>query len=253
MKYLSAIAGTMKKMLSTNNSISGLQICMVVVVSMAVPSIFALTVLLPAPSAKQEVLSVCRAPQRAFLPLAKGQDDTCKLDNGDTAWETSTNVHAGVDTASYVEGVASTKLEVQDQFTTGRIARINTIDNTRALNFSDIECITFWIKSSEELDDDILQLQLFDTSSGTASVHIDIPGNSLNGQDWQRVSAIIPDAYAVDNNIEAIAIYATKDPGNVTIWLDVIEARIAFESQNFTKSFLNELVLNNDAEVILAS
>jgi len=239
-------------MLSNYKSVCGLQICMVAVVSMAVPSIFVHTVLSSALPTKPEILSVCRAPQRALLPFETGKGNICQLDNGDTAWKAFANVNAGADITSYVEGVASTKLEVKDEFTTGLIASINIVDNTRATNLNDIECITFWIKSSEELNDDVLQFRLIADNGGPESVNIDIPGNILGGHDWKKVSATLSGTYDVDNNIGVLALYATKDPGNVTIWLDIVEARITFRSQKAAKSCLNELVFNNKEGIVIA-
>lgn len=239
-------------MLCSKNGINGLQICIAAAVSIALPSLSANTSPSPVPTAKQEILSVCRAPQMALLPLEPVRNNTCVLDKGETAWKPFNGVDAQVDTASYVEGRSSTKLEVQDRFKQGPIAGIDTFYNTGTINSSDIECLTFWIRSSKPMDGDVLQLRLIDNTGGTASLNIDIPGNNLDGRDWKKVSAVLSGAFTINNDIDALVLYAARDPGNVTIWLDIIEARISSETQKATKSRLNELVLNHDEGILTA-
>lgn len=252
MKFTSAITRHFKKMLINNNGVSGLQICLVAAASMAVPSIFVHTVLSTALPAKPEVLSVCRAPQRALLPFGNCNDGLRELDNSDTSWKASPFVDAGVDTTSHVEGAASNKLKIQDEFTTGRIAGRNFADNAGVPDLSDVGCITFWIKSNTDLDDDILQLRLIDDNSDIASVNIDIPGNVLDGQNWKKVSAILSGNDSADYSPGTVALYAIRDPGAVTIWLDIIEGRKPFERQESTKSCLNELVFNHNERIVIA-
>ena len=233
-------------MICSNRSINGLQICIAAAVSIGLPS------LSPVPTAEQEVLSACRAHQRSLLSLETLRDDTCVLDKGDTAWNPSNGVKIQVDTSSYVEGQSSTKFEVQAEFAGGSIAGIDTLNNTEATNVSDIECLTFWIKSSKQVDSDTLQLRLMDDTSVTSSLDIDIPEYFLDVGHWKKVSVVIP----VDSNIgsyfDSVVLYALKDPGNLTIWLDIIEARTSSESQQANNPRLNELVLNYNEGTLTA-
>jgi hypothetical protein len=252
MKTASALAGIIKKMISSNNGIYGLQICIATAVAMTLPSLSAHTPLSPSTAVKQEMLSVCRAPQRALLPFETFKDNMRVIDKGDTAWKPFNGVDAGVDMTSYVEGRSSTKLDIKDGFSEGPIAGINTINNTEGINSSDIACLTFWAKSSKQVGGDVLQLRLIDSTGGTTSLNIDIPENVLDGRDWKKASVVISGTSTIGNNIDTLVLYASRDPGNVTIWLDIIEARISSEMPGTTKSRLNELVLDHDEGILTA-
>ena len=239
-------------MIRSNNGINGLQVCIAAAVSLSLPSLSVHSSLSPVLTAKQESLSVCQAPGRMSSPFETSRETTYVLDKGDTAWKTFYGVDARVDTASYVEGRSSTKLEVLEGFTWGLIASIDTSNNIGPLNTSDIECLTCWIKSCKPMDSDVLQLRLMDNTGSTLSLNIDIPENVPNGHDWKRVNAVFHIDPIMENEIDTVSVFAAKDPGSITIWLDIIEAGITSELPKAKNSRLNELVLNHNEGIITA-
>ena len=232
---------------------NGLQICIAAAVSVALPSLSVHSLLSPVTSAKQEMLSVCRAPDRVLSSqFETSTGNTCILDKGNTVWKASNGVKTGLDSTSYVEGHSSTKLEVQEGFTWGPIASIDISNNIGTLNTSDIKCLTFWIKSSKPVDSDVFQLRLMDNTDSTSSLDIDIPENALNGRDWNRVNAVFPIGSNTENEIDTVSLFAAKHPGNVTIWLDIIETGISSGLPKAKNSRLKELVLNHNEGIITA-
>jgi len=231
-------------MLSNEMGVIGLQICAVVIASMAVPSVLAYTLFSPnLQSALKERISVCQAPQKAMLHLENGSAISYELHDADDAWTASRYVTACQDSSSYVEGSASVSLKIEDGFNTGMVAYHEIADNIGTLDLNDCDYITFWIKSSADLDDGILQLRLSDRADvASLTEGLAIPGSVLNGRSWQKVSVSLSETDIDYDAVKSIGLHAAADPGVVTIWLDIIETPPAWSTRNPVEFDLNEFV-----------
>jgi hypothetical protein len=149
------------------------------------------------------------------VPVDDNRVERLVLNNADGPWTASPHVAARPDASHYVEGSASARFLIEEGFETGVVA------------YDDIRCpakgeyISFWIRSSAQLEDGVLQLRLgddgFDSGVGLA-----IPGAVLDAC-WHRAAIDLTGFDIEYSTARSIALYAAKDPGEVTVWLDIME------------------------------
>jgi hypothetical protein len=234
-----------KRMLNNESGISGWQIAVVLIASMAIPAVFTHTTLYAGlPSTQKNQEAVCSVPQEAPNPrncvVASG---IYELNDADDAWIASPYVTAKPDSTSYVEGSASANFKIGDDFTTGAIACHDITGDTGTLDLSDCNRVTFWIKSSANLDNGVLQLRLSEGDYATGTTEsLAIPGSVLDGSSWQKATVSLSGTTINYDAVRSVALYAATDPGAVTIWLDIIETPPALSTSNPVKPYMNELV-----------
>ena len=255
MKTRAVIQGIIKRMLSNETSKSGLQICLVIIASIAVPPVFTHMVLTPIlPAIQKEPTTVCRAPQGAMLPISNINASPVQLCNADDDWTPFSYVTAKADTSSYVEGVASIRLEIEDDFNTGLIASKDIAGNPEEWKLSDFTHITFWIKSNMDLGDDIIQLRLYENAdkAGIAGCFA-IPGSVLDGDSWKKATLSLAGTGINTDFTGSIALYAAQDPGELILWLDIVELTSSIDVLELPEFHLNELVYAPVKGAILAA
>lgn len=237
-----------KRMLSNESGISGLQIAVILIASMAMPAAFTYTAFSAGLlSIQKNQEAVCSAPQEApnslKLSSSGGVSGIYELDDADDVWIASPYVTVKPDSTSYVEGSASANLRIGDDFTTGAVAYHDITGDTGTLDLSDCNSVTFWIKSSANLDDGVLQLRLSESDYGTGTTeNLAIPGIVLDGNSWQKATVSLSGTTINYDDVKSVALYAVADPGAVTIWLDIIETPMALNTSNPVKPYMNELV-----------
>jgi len=235
-------------MLSNESGISGLQIAVILIASMAMPAVFTHTALSAGLlSIQKSQEAVCSVPQEAPNSLKLSGSVVAggiyELNDADDAWIASPYVTAKPDLTSYVDGSASAYLKIGDDFTTGAVAYHDITGDTGTLDLSDCNSVTFWIKSSANLDDGVLQLRLSESDYGTGTTeNLAIPGIVLDGSSWQKATLSLSGTTINYDAVRSVALYAATDPGAVTIWLDIIETPLALSTSNPVKPYMSELV-----------
>lgn len=233
---------------------SGAQISVIFLISLILISVIIYTSTRVIAPPARSYASISVAPREALASFEYSRDITGKisvLNDADAAWNTSPYVSSRHDTSSYVEGKGSTRFIIEDSFGTG-LAAYRDVTGHDQLDLSDYDSVSFWIKSSADLGDGVLQLRFGqgDASNGEA-LNIDIPSDALDGS-WHRVAASLLESKNSYDNVRAIALYATADPGAVTIWIDIIEAASTMGSGHAVKPYMKELVYTFKEEVTLA-
>ncbi len=172
-----------------------------------------------------------------------GIDSPYQLDGCEDVWTVpSNNVKVSKDTASYVEGMASTNLIVAGGIS-GLIGYYNITNSTGTLDLSNFNSVTFWIKSDTKLDNGTLQLRLSESDDGTGNTeNLAIPASALDGANWQKVTVNLSGTTVNYNAVKSVALYAASDPGAVSIWLDIIETQPILSISNQMKVLTKELV-----------
>ena len=212
-----------KRMLINESGISGQQIAVILIASMAIPAIFTHTALSAGLlSIQKSQEAICSVPQEAPNSLKLSSSVVAggiyQLDNADDAWIASPYVTAKPDSSSYVEGSASAYLKIGDDFTTGAIAYHDITGDTGTLDLSDCNSVSFWIKSSANLDDGVLQLRLSESDYGTGTTEsLAIPSIVLDGSSWQKATVSLSGTTINYDAVRSVALYAASDPGAVTI------------------------------------
>jgi hypothetical protein len=257
MKIWEMTRGIVKRMLINESGITGLQMAVILIASIAMPAIFTHTALSAGlfPTQKSQK-AIFTAPQEepSSLKLNGGvvAGGLYEINDADDAWAAFPYVTAKPDSTSYVEGSASAKLKISDDFTTGAVAYHDITSGTGTLDLSDCNRVTFWIKSSANLDDGILQLRFSESDYGTGTTeNLAIPGIFLDGSSWQKATVSLSGTTINYDAVRSVALYAASDPGAVTIWLDIIETPAALSTSNPVKPYINELVCATVEEVAL--
>lgn len=236
-----------QRMISHESGISGLQIAVILIASVAIPAVFTHTALSAGLlSIQKSKEAICSAPQEVPNSLKFSSSIAAsgiyKLDNAEDVWIASPYVTAKPDSTSYVEGSASANLKIGDDFTTGAVAYHDITGDTGTLDLSDCNTLTFWIKSSANLGDGVLQLRLSESDYGTGTTeNLAIPGIVLDGSSWQKATVSLSGTTINYDAVRSVALYAASDPGAVTIWLDIIETPPALSTSNPVKPYMNEL------------
>jgi len=167
-----------------------------------------------------------------------------ELDNCEDAWTASTDVVAARDLTSYVEGTASTNFMIGDGLTSGVVGYHDIAGDTNALDLSGCSSVTFWIKSSSDIGDDILQLRLRESNDDTGTMeNFAIPGSALDGSGWHKVTAELSGTTTSYDAVKSVALYAVSNPGEVDIWLDIIETQPILTTSNPVKAHADKGVL----------
>lgn len=241
-------------MLNNENGIIGLQICLIVIASVAVPPVLAYSVFTPMQSNIQKTrTSICQAPQRALLPLDTGVDVSLELCKAENAWTAFTDVKATSDEKRYVEGESSIRLEVDDSFKSGPIACGRATADRVSPEPSGTRSVSLWIKSDTDIADDILQFRLTGKSNNSGETgYITVPIRVTAAEGWKRIEAYSGGSYLFQEGVETATLYAEKDPGAVTIWLDILEIQLPGKANGNYGSYLNELVYSRDTEELIA-
>ncbi|MFH1651216.1 MAG: hypothetical protein ABID87_03820 [Chloroflexota bacterium] len=155
-------------------------------------------------------------------------DRTYRLADGEQPWVPGNHVMARRDAVSYVEGMSSIALDVAEPFTTGVLASLDITPESGALDLSDCESISFWIKSDTGGGSGALQIILREGGPAEgAPEKLSIPGNALDGTGWHQVTLPLSGRTERYDAVSAIALVAAEDPGPRAVWLDIIEARRA--------------------------
>jgi len=151
-----------------------------------------------------------------------------RLADGEESWVPGNYVTVHRDAASYVEGNSSIAMEVAEPFTKGVLASLDMTTESGALDLSDCESISFWIKSDTGGGSGALQLILREGGPAEgAPEKLSIPGNALDGTGWHYVTLPLSGRTERYDAVSSIALAATEDPGPRAVWLDIIEARPA--------------------------
>ena len=168
-----------------------------------------------------------------------------ELDDCEDSWNAGINENTARDFTSYVEGTASANFAVAEGFASGLVGYKDIMSDTSTLDLSDYSSVTFWIKSSVNIGDGVLQLRLGGSTDEMGNTAIlDIPGSALNGKNWQKVTLNLSDTATDYDAVRSLVLYAVSDPGTVNIWLDIIESRSVLSTGNPVKTRAGELVFN---------
>jgi hypothetical protein len=94
-----------------------------------------------------------------------------------------------------------------------------------AINISGYNAISFWIRSTANIDEGVLQL-VYDEDAACASPSqsTDIP--ALKADTWTKVSLPLSAAAADRNAVISVGINAVSDPGAITIYVDDIRTEM---------------------------
>lgn len=150
------------------------------------------------------------------VTLAAGVTQT--ITNCDSNWTAASNVTASTVTSPRREGTNAVQLAIAGAFTTGKVAHFAI----SSLDLSGYQQISFWIHVSAAIAANVLQLKLCSDSSGDTPVDtIDIPAIGTAGR-WFPIT--VDKAAALGSSVQSVALYATSDPGIVTVVLDHIIA-----------------------------
>ena len=143
------------------------------------------------------------------------------VDSCDSAWTAKANVTATEELAIKKEGTASAKLVIADVFTTGLVAT----HDFSAIDISGYNSISFWIRSTSNLNKGVLQL-VYDEDAACASPSqsTDIP--ALKADTWTKVSLTLSAAAADRNAVISVGINGVSDPGAITIYVDDVRTEM---------------------------
>jgi hypothetical protein len=234
---------------------SKLQMAAAFIVSMVLTAICAQTMLAAGlfsiqPSQETVCFSMKEAPSSFVSGDSAGTCGYYELNDADDVWTASPYVTAKLDSTSYVEGAASANLKIEDDFTTGVVAYHDITSGPGAPDLSEGANITFWVKSSANLGDGILQLGLSESYCGTGpSESFAIPGTVLDGRSWQKAMVSLSGTAIDYDAVKSVVLYADSDPGTVTIWLDIIETKPVLSTGNPVKPNMKALVYATVEEV----
>ena len=240
-------------MLNNENGIIGLQICLTIIASIAVPPVLAYSIFTPTQSNIQKTRTItCQAPQRGLLPLDTGDRVSLGLCQAEKEWTAFPDVRVISDGKRYVEGESSIRLEVDDSFKSGPIACGRAAADRVSPEPSGTRSVSLWIKSDIDIADDILQFRLTGKSNNSGETgYITVPIRVTAAEGWKRIEAVSGGSYLFQEGVETATLYAEKDPGTVTIWLDIIEGQSSREANGKYHSYLKELVYNRSREVLV--
>lgn len=136
---------------------------------------------------------------------------------GDGAWTAAANVTASLNNNRKVGGSQTASISIAAGFTTGRVAHFAT--GTK--DCSSYEKLHIWIRSSALADASILQVVLCSDTGGTTAVNtLTLPAINLFANTY--TSFTLDNGAALGSAIESVAIYATSDPGVITLQIDNI-------------------------------
>jgi hypothetical protein len=146
---------------------------------------------------------------------------TANIETCDATWTgVSTNVTQAANTAVRKHNTACLSLTIASAFTTGKVA-YKTLPST--LDLSSYQQVSFWFRTSAGPAVGTLELRLCSDTLGDVPVHtIPLTEFSFLGSTWR---AIVKDfGAALASNIASVSVYASADPGSLTIYLDNIIA-----------------------------
>ena len=135
----------------------------------------------------------------------------------DTAWTASANVTASTDTFFDITPTADAQLVIAAGFTTGKVAYFGL---GSAQDFSGYQGLTFWAMFTAIPSDGTFELRLCSDTTGDTAVDTFVINNVQAANVWQAF--YIDKGAALGASIQSIALYATVDPGSLTVRLDNI-------------------------------
>lgn len=142
------------------------------------------------------------------------------IDNCETNWTPSANVTASLDTSLFKQGTHGQSLAIASGFTTGLVA-YSALPGT--LDLSTYEQVSLYFRATTTVAAASLELRLCTDALGVTGVHtIPLTEAACITNAWHMV--VKDFAAGMNNAIQSIAVYATIDPGTVTIVLDNIIA-----------------------------
>jgi len=228
--------------------ITGLETAIILIAFVVVAAVFAYTVL------SAGLFSTQKSQEAVYSGLEEAQSTTelkgavlgdglCELDDCEDAWTASTNVTATKDTTTYVEGTASANLTIADGFVSGVAGYYDITTGTNSLDLSDCSSVSFWVKSTVNIGDGVLQIRLSESDDGTGTTeNIAIPGTALDGTSWQKATVDLSGTTTNYDAVKSVALYAVSDPGTVDILLDIIETQPVMDTTDPLKAYGDELV-----------
>lgn len=138
-------------------------------------------------------------------------------------WTAATNVTPTNSTspATKKSGTAASSLAIAAGFTTGRVAHFGL---GSAQDFSGYQKISFWIRTNAAVANaNIYNIRLCSDTGGTTAVNtLTLPSIPMLANTWVPIS--IDNGAALGSSIQSIALYASTDPGTVTVLLSNIFA-----------------------------
>lgn len=143
---------------------------------------------------------------------------TANIDACESAWTASANVTATAQSTTQREGTNAASLAIAAGFTTGLIA-YKALGG--ATDFSAYQQVSFMMRANGAVTSGWFELKLCSDAVGAVPVNtIVIPAFSANY--WLPI--VIDTGAALGNSIQSVALYATADPGTITVFLDNIIA-----------------------------
>lgn len=145
---------------------------------------------------------------------------TANIDTCDTTWTAvGTNVTQSTNTNIRKHGTGDLQLTLAAAFSTGKVA-YKTFG--APLDLSAFQQVSFWFRASTTPAANTLELRLCSDTLGDVPVHV-IPLTEFTvGGTWR---AIVKDfGAALSSSIASISVYASADPGTLTLYLDNIVA-----------------------------
>lgn len=161
---------------------------------------------------------------------------TANISTCDTAWTASANVTATAVSTSgnYKEGSAAAQLVIASGFTTGLVAYFPL---GSATDFSAYQQISFWFQAGTA-SSEFFQIKLCSDAAGVTAVDtVTVPANLLSATTWHAVT--VNTGGALGSSIQSVALYATSDPGAVTVRIDnILACKAASSDDSLTLSSL---------------
>ncbi len=228
--------------------ITGLETAIILIAFVVVAAVFAYTVLsaglFSTQQSQQAVYSGLEEAQNALeIKGAVISEGLCELDDCEAVWTAAGNVAAAKDTTTYIEGTASANLTIAADFTTGVVGYYDITTGTNSLDVSGSANVSFWIKSSADIADSVLQLRLSESDDGTGTTeNLAIPGSALDGSSWNKVTVDLSGTTANYDAVKSVALYAASDPEEAVIWLDIIETQPVMDTTDSPKAYGNKIV-----------
>ena len=140
---------------------------------------------------------------------------TKKIEDGISGWTGATNVTIGTNTSRKI-GATTVQFVIAGAFTTGKVA-YKLIDGGGTQDFSAYQKINLWfsVSSATAFSAGTFQVCLCSDTTGDTPVDtLNFPA-TLASTGW--VCMTIDKGSALGSSIQSVAIYATADPGSVTI------------------------------------
>jgi hypothetical protein len=166
---------------------------------------------------------------------------TANISTGASLWTAANaNVTTSVNTTDRKTQSSSTSIVIGSGFTTGKVAYLDFIN---PIDYSGYKQASFWIKLSTAINSGVLSLRLCSDNLGNTTVTtINVPAIPIANY-WLPITVNVGSAFG--SVIRSVALYATIDPGTLTVFLDsIIACKDAVDNDSLT---LNSLIGKNSA------